>query len=123
MGVMVPPGSPVAVLGAGNMGSGIGQTFAQAGYSVRLYDLTEVLVGKARERIETTLTGAVERKNSPPSNGMPCSSRIFFSTDVTAVTGQARLVVEAVFEEEKVKRALFDQLAPIVSNNTMVANT
>ncbi|MFZ0830697.1 MAG: enoyl-CoA hydratase-related protein [Thermoplasmata archaeon] len=121
MGVMVPPGSPVAVLGAGNMGSGIGQTFAQAGYSVRLYDLTEVLVGKARERIETTLTGAVERKKLTAEQRNAVLGRIFFSTDVTAVTGQARLVVEAVFEEEKVKRALFDQLAPIVSDDTIVA--
>ncbi|MGC2288841.1 MAG: enoyl-CoA hydratase-related protein [Thermoplasmata archaeon] len=121
MNAAVPPASAVAVLGAGNMGSGIGQTFAQAGYSVRLYDLTEPLVEKARGRIESTLAGAVERKKLSPEERDRVLARIFFSTDLTAVTGQARLVVEAVFEEEKVKRALFDQLAGIVPNDTVVA--
>lgn len=117
----IPPASAVAVLGAGNMGSGIGQAFAQAGYSVRLYDLTEPLVAKARGRIEATLAGAVERKKLSADGRDRVLSRIFFSTDLTAVTGGAGLVVEAVFEEEKVKRALFDQLAGLVADDTIVA--
>ena len=121
MGAAVPPGSPVAVLGAGNMGSGIGQTFAQAGYSVRLYDLTESLVSKARERIESTLQGAVDRKKLTAEQRADVLSRIFFSTDLTAVTRDARLVVEAVFEEEKVKRSLFDQVGPTLSDDAIVA--
>src|SRR5579859_5904723 len=121
MGVRVPPGSPVAVLGAGNMGSGIGQTFAQAGYSVRLYDLTEPLVAKARERIEATLAGAVERKKLSAEERDRVLSRIFFSTDLSAVTGQARVVIEAVFEEERVKRALFEQLSALLPDDTLVA--
>lgn len=121
MTLKVPPGSSVAVLGAGNMGSGIGQAFAQAGYSVRLYDLSEPLVLKARERIEATLAGAVERKKLSVEQKEAVLSRLFFSTDLTSVTGQARLVVEAVFEEEKVKRALFDQLGAILPDDTIVA--
>ncbi len=121
MSAAVPPGSPVAVLGAGNMGSGIGQSFAQAGYPVRLYDLTEPLVAKARERIESTLAGAVERKKLSAGERDRVLSRIFFSTDLTAVVGQARLVIEAVFEEEPVKRVLFEHLAPLISDDTLVA--
>jgi len=121
MSALVPPGSPVAVLGAGNMGSGIGQAFAQAGYPVRLYDLSEPLVAKARARIESTLAGAVERKKLSAQERDRVLSRIFFSTDLTAVTGQARLVVEAVFEEENVKRTLFDQLAALIPDDTIVA--
>lgn len=121
MGVLVPPGSPVAVLGAGNMGSGIGQAFAQAGFPVRLYDLSEPLVEKARARIETTLAGAVERKKLSAEERDRVLARLFFSTDLTAVTGQARLVVEAVFEEETVKRALFEQVAPLVADDALVA--
>ena len=121
MSPAVPPGSPVAVLGAGTMGSGIGQSFAQAGYPVRLYDLTEPLVAKARERIEATLAGAVERKKLSPEERDRVLSRLFFSTDLTAVTGQARLVIEAVFEEEKVKRTLFDHLATVIADDTLVA--
>lgn len=109
------------MLGAGNMGSGIGQAFAQAGFPVRLYDLTEPLVAKARTRIESTLAGAVERKKLSTEERDRVLSRIFFSTDLTAVTGQSRLVVEAVFEEEKVKHALFEQLAPLISDDTIVA--
>jgi enoyl-CoA hydratase / 3-hydroxyacyl-CoA dehydrogenase len=121
MSSAIPSGSPIAVLGAGNMGSGIGQAFAQAGYPVRLYDLTEALVAKARERIETTLTGAVERKKLSTEERDRVLSRLFFSTDLTAVTGEARLIVEAVFEEEKVKRTLFEHLAAVISDDTIVA--
>ncbi|MCI4348047.1 MAG: enoyl-CoA hydratase-related protein [Thermoplasmata archaeon] len=111
----------MAVLGAGNMGSGIGQAFAQAGHPVRLYDLTEPLVEKARERIETTLKGAVERKKLSEEERTRVLSRLFFSTDLSAVASEARLIVEAVFEEEKIKRALFEQLASLVSDDTIVA--
>lgn len=121
MSVRIAPGSPVAVLGAGNMGSGIGQAFAQAGFPVRLYDLTEPLVHKAQERIETNLAGAVERKKLTHEQRDAVVGRLFFSTDLTSVTQQARLVVEAVFEEETVKRALFDQVGSIVSSDTIVA--
>lgn len=121
MGSVVPPGAPVAVLGAGNMGSGIGQAFAQAGFSVRLYDLTEPLVDKARSRIESMLSGAVERKKVTAEERDRVLSRIFFSTDLTAALGGAPLVVEAVFEEEKVKQKLFDQVAPLVADDTIVA--
>jgi enoyl-CoA hydratase / 3-hydroxyacyl-CoA dehydrogenase len=121
MSAQVPAGSAVAVLGAGNMGSGIGQAFAQAGFSVRLYDLTEPLVEKARARIESTLSGAVERKKLSAADRDRVQSRLFFSTDLSAVTRDARVIVEAVFEEEKVKRALFDQLAPTISDETIVA--
>jgi enoyl-CoA hydratase / 3-hydroxyacyl-CoA dehydrogenase len=121
MSASIPPGSAVAVLGAGNMGSGIGQAFAQAGYSVRLYDLSEPLVAKARDRIASMLAGAVERKKISAAERDRVLSRIFFSTDLTAVTGQARLVVEAVFEEETVKRSLFEQVASLISDDTLVA--
>ncbi len=120
MSVRISPGSPVAVLGAGNMGSGIGQAFAQSGFSVRLYDLTEPLVAKARERIESNLAGAVERKKLTHEQRDAVLGRLFFSTDLTSVTQQARLVVEAVFEEEAVKRHLFEQVGSTVSNDTIV---
>ena len=121
MTVRIAPGSPVAVLGAGNMGSGIGQAFAQAGFPVRLYDLTEALVGKAHERIASNLAGAVERKKLTHEQRETILGRLFFSTDLTSVTQQARLVVEAVFEEESVKRALFEHVASTVANDTIVA--
>jgi enoyl-CoA hydratase / 3-hydroxyacyl-CoA dehydrogenase len=121
MSAPIPPGSSIAVLGAGTMGSGIGQSFAQAGYSVRLYDLTEPLVAKARTRIESTLQGAVDRKKLSSAERDRVLGRIFFSTDLTPVTEQAKLVVEAVFEEETVKRALFEHLAPLISDDTIVA--
>jgi enoyl-CoA hydratase/3-hydroxyacyl-CoA dehydrogenase len=103
------------------MGSGIGQAFAQAGFPVRLYDLTDALVAKARERVAATLTGAVERTKLTPAERDRVLARILFTTDLAAAVGGARLVVEAVFEEETVKQALFDQVAPLVSDDTILA--
>jgi 3-hydroxybutyryl-CoA dehydrogenase len=50
----------VAVLGAGTMGNGIAQVFAQAGFTVRLVDVAQPMLDRARHTIEKSLA----RQNS-----------------------------------------------------------
>ncbi len=111
----------VAVIGAGTMGSGIAQAFAQAGHPVRVHDVAEPLLARGRERIESTLQGAVDRKKLSAADRDRVLGRLSFSTDLGEAARGARLVVEAVFEEEKVKRELFDRLAGLVAADTIVA--
>ncbi|HKV90794.1 MAG TPA: enoyl-CoA hydratase-related protein [Thermoplasmata archaeon] len=118
---LVPP-QIVAVLGAGNMGSGIAQACAQAGFRVRLRDLNDALLARGRAQIEKTLDGAIQRKKSTPAKKAEVLGRIEFTTDLAAAVSEASLVVEAVFEEEAVKRDLFRELAPHVSAEALVAS-
>ena len=45
----------IGVVGAGTMGNGIGQVFAQAGYQVRLVDVAQAMLDRARGSIEKSL--------------------------------------------------------------------
>lgn len=110
----------VAVLGAGNMGSGIAQAFAQAGYAVRVRDVTPAMLERGRALVEKTLDGAVQRKKMSPERRAEVLGRIAFTTDLAECVRDSALVVEAVFEEEKVKRELFAQVAPLVGPDTIV---
>ncbi len=115
------PGDVVVVLGAGNMGAGIGQAAAQAGFRVRLRDLTEKDLERGRAAITKTLDGAVQRGKSSPAKKAEVLSRITFTTDLKEALAGARLVIEAVFEEEKVKRPLFTDVVAQVSADCLVA--
>ncbi|MCI4362225.1 MAG: 3-hydroxyacyl-CoA dehydrogenase NAD-binding domain-containing protein, partial [Thermoplasmata archaeon] len=76
--VAIVPPAFVAVLGAGNMGSGIAQACAQAGYQVRLRDLNDALLARGRSLIEKTLDGAIQRKKSTPAKKAEVLARIEF---------------------------------------------
>ncbi len=115
-----PPVS-VAVLGAGNMGSGIAQACAQAGFAVRVRDVDEPALAKGRERIESMLAGAIQRKKLTPGKRDEALARLAFTRNLEEAVQGAALVVEAVFEEIPVKQAVFREMAPFVGPDTIVA--
>ncbi|MHB1866748.1 MAG: 3-hydroxyacyl-CoA dehydrogenase/enoyl-CoA hydratase family protein [Thermoplasmata archaeon] len=117
---ITPPG-PIAVIGAGNMGSGIAQAFAQAGFSVRVRDVDDRMLSRGRAHVERMLTGAVERKKMTAARREEVLSRIRFTTDLKEAATDAILVVEAIFEDLEVKNALFRELADVVGRETIVA--
>jgi enoyl-CoA hydratase/3-hydroxyacyl-CoA dehydrogenase len=112
----------VAVLGGGNMGSGVAQACAEAGFTVRVRDIDASAIARGRGLIEKMLKGAIDRKKLTPTKRDEVLGRISFGTDLKEAVDGAALVVEAVFEDEAVKRALFEELAPLVGPSTMVAS-
>jgi 3-hydroxybutyryl-CoA dehydrogenase len=111
------------VAGAGLMGHGIAQVLAVGGRTVDLYepDLARAVAG--RQRIAGNLDRAVTKGRLDPAARLEILDRIA-ATDHLAAVAEAHLVVEAVFEDEAVKRALWaeiDGLAPggaIFASNT-----
>ena len=97
----------VAVLGAGNMGSGIAQAFAAAGFSVWMRDVKPEFVEKGRQRIEGPLRKRVEQGKDTAANVDALLARIRGTTDLAEAVRDADLVVEAVFEDLKVKKEVF----------------
>ena len=115
------PPATVAVLGGGNMGSGIAQACAQAGFQVRVRDVDQAAIDRGRRILEKMLAGAIERKKLSPAKRDEVLARITFSTDLPATVSEASLVIEAVFEDLEVKRKLFAEVAPLVAKETIVA--
>jgi enoyl-CoA hydratase/3-hydroxyacyl-CoA dehydrogenase len=112
--------SKIGVIGAGNMGSGIAQKIAQEGIPVVLIDIKEEFVQRGLTNIKKTLQEGVERKIFKPDQVDETLARISGSVDLHAVS-DADLVVEAVFEDKKVKSDLFKRLDQICCPQTILA--
>ena len=110
----------IGVIGAGNMGSGIAQKMAQEGLNVVMVDIKEEFVERGLGTIKKLLQEGVERKIFKPEQVDQTLSRIKGTTDFAAAA-DADLVVEAVFEDKKVKADLFKKLDQISAHKTILA--
>jgi 3-hydroxybutyryl-CoA dehydrogenase len=113
----------VVVLGAGTMGTGIAQVFAQHGHAVTLRDLEQGILIRALSNIDRSLSKLSEKGKILPHEKDQARARISTAIDLGVVKG-ADLVVEAVLENLDVKTGVFrevDGLAPpqaILASNT-----
>ncbi|MCP4351414.1 MAG: 3-hydroxyacyl-CoA dehydrogenase/enoyl-CoA hydratase family protein [Desulfobacterales bacterium] len=110
----------LGVIGAGNMGSGIVQKIAQEGISVVMIDIKEEFVERGMNNIKNLLQEGIERKIFSKEQADEILSRITATTDFNAVA-DADLVIEAVFEDKKVKGDVFKKLDEICSDKTILA--
>jgi len=110
----------IGVIGAGNMGSGIAQKIAQEGINVVMVDMKDEFVQRGIGVIKGLLEEGVERKIFKPQQVEQTLSKITGTTDFKEVA-DADLVIEAVFEDKKVKSDLFKKLDEICSDQTILA--
>ncbi|MBP6303111.1 MAG: 3-hydroxybutyryl-CoA dehydrogenase [Bacteroidia bacterium] len=99
----------VAVLGAGTMGAGIAQVFAQSEYDVLLYDIQIEALEKARQQIERSINAAVDKGKLTADKASQAIKRITVSNDFNLL--KVDLVIEAVVENLEIKRKLFRDIA------------
>jgi 3-hydroxybutyryl-CoA dehydrogenase len=105
----------VLVCGAGLMGHGIGQVMAAAGYRVRLFEPETARAEAGRARIGANLERAVAKGKLTAPQRSEQLDRVAVVAALDNAAAGVDLVVEAVFEDEAVKRQLFaelDRLAP-----------
>ena len=118
---MVKDASPVlAVVGAGNMGSGIAQKMATEGFDVVLVDVDDEKVARGVGIIDRTLKEAVERGIMRPDRVAAIRDRIH-GTSTFGELADAELVVEAVFEDRALKRDVFTRLESVCRPDTILA--
>lgn len=110
----------VGVVGAGNMGAAIAQHFLMKGLQVHLLDVSEAGLVKGRERIESSLEEAVQRRILKPDDKKSMFDRLQTTTDYKAFA-ECQLIVEAVFENFQVKVDLFSQLENYVATDCVLA--
>lgn len=112
----------IAVIGAGTMGHGIAQVCAQAGFQVSLQDLKDELVNDGLERIKRFLQGSVERQKIRQEEAEAVLARIKGTSSLNEAAGDADLIIEAVIEDMKLKKALFQRLAGICKKETILTS-
>jgi 3-hydroxybutyryl-CoA dehydrogenase len=107
------------VAGAGAMGAGIAQVFAQAGLEVVLFDVSATQLEKAKAGITQNLEQAVAKQKISVADKDSALTRISYSVDLNAL--KADLIVEAIVEQLEPKQQLFKQLAGINGKDTIFA--
>jgi 3-hydroxybutyryl-CoA dehydrogenase len=111
----------VAVLGAGTMGNGIAQVFAQHGHAVVLRDLGQPILDRALGNIEKSLGKLAEKGKLTGEERDAARARIMVSTDLAAAA-EADLVIEAVVEDLAIKTGLFAELDRLARPSTLLAS-
>ncbi|MCD5324028.1 MULTISPECIES: 3-hydroxybutyryl-CoA dehydrogenase [Pontibacillus] len=111
------------VIGAGQMGAGIAQVFAQAGFQVKLNDLSEDALEKGRSGIEKRLSRAVEKERMTEGEKAATLERLQTTTKLED-SFDCDLVIEAVVENMDVKTKVFQTLdAHAPSHAILASNT
>lgn len=98
----------VAIVGAGLMGHGIAQSFAQKGYPVTLYDIHSSILERAFFHIRSNLETFVEVGLEEAKNVEKILSQIRASSNLQEAVKDAHLVIEAAPEDLKLKMDLFE---------------
>jgi 3-hydroxybutyryl-CoA dehydrogenase len=111
----------VGVVGAGTMGSGIAQAFAQSGFSVRLIDVAEPMLLRARESIAKSLGKFVEKGTLPSATREAALERLTIATTLDTLV-DADYIVEAIVEDRDAKRTLFSELDKIARPGVVLAS-
>jgi 3-hydroxybutyryl-CoA dehydrogenase len=110
----------IGVIGAGQMGNGIAHVLALAGYDVLLDDLNKEQLGKALERITKNMNRQAARGLIKTDEIEPALKRIRTTTALDDLK-ELDLVIEAATEDEAVKKKIFQELTPRLSDKTLLA--
>jgi 3-hydroxybutyryl-CoA dehydrogenase len=111
----------LAVVGAGQMGSGIAQVAAQAGLEVVLADASAELARKSVEKLGATLGKLVEKGKVPAAERDAILGRIRPAATLEDCAG-ADLAIEAILENEGVKKELFRKLDALLPPHAILAS-
>jgi len=111
----------IGVVGAGTMGRGIVQLFAQAGHTVYCHDAQSGAAAKAVEYVDDMFRRAVEKGRMTTDEHAAARGRLKACGSLEDLAG-CELVIEAVVEDLEIKRSLFRELEDLVGEQTILAS-
>ena len=111
----------IAVLGAGNMGHGIAEVAALAGYDVNLRDIKEEFVQNGYDQIEWSLGKLAEKEQISESEADAALDRVTALVDLESAVEDADFVVEAVPEKMEIKKDVYGDLEQYAPERTVFA--
>jgi 3-hydroxybutyryl-CoA dehydrogenase len=111
----------IGVVGAGQMGRGIAHVCALAGLDVVLTDVNADALSTARQTIEGNLSRQVARGRIREEDKAATLGHIHAAGDYAAF-GDCDMVIEAATEKEEVKRAIFNEIVPLLKPDALIAS-
>ncbi len=110
----------VGIIGAGQMGGGIAQVAAMAGYKVLLYDVSADRIEKGLATVSGNLARMVAHDKLTDEARQAALGKISAAHEMSGLAG-ADLVIEAATEDESVKRKIYTQLCPQLNPQAILA--
>ena len=111
----------IAILGAGQMGSGIAQTAAVSGKDVLLYDVKEEFVQRGIKAIQTSLDRFVQKGKLMPADRDAAVKRIQLTVNFADIAA-ADFVIEAIPEDPAIKLDTFKRLDGLLKQDVILAS-
>ena len=111
----------IFVIGAGTMGAGIVQAFAQKGYEVIVRDIKDEFVDRGIAGINKGLTKLVSKGKITEEDKEAALSKITGTTDL-GLAADCDLVIEAAVENMEIKKQIFAELDKICKEETILAS-
>lgn len=112
----------VSVLGAGTMGHGIAQLYAQAGYDVYVYDIKDEFLEKAKVRISNNLDMLIQEGIMTEAGKEETFKHIFTTTNLQEAVSGSSFVTESVPENLQLKFEIYKKVEELVSDKTVIAS-
>ncbi|MBW4828380.1 MAG: 3-hydroxyacyl-CoA dehydrogenase family protein [Clostridiaceae bacterium] len=110
----------IGVAGAGTMGSGIAQIFAQKGYEVVITDISEKYLENAKKIISINNSSLIEENLITESEAENAVKRISFTTDKKAFS-DADVIIEAIIEKVDIKQDFWKEVEEIAKEDAIFA--
>ncbi|WP_375252248.1 3-hydroxyacyl-CoA dehydrogenase NAD-binding domain-containing protein [Dokdonia donghaensis] len=111
----------IGIIGAGTMGSGIAQVAATAGCAVKLFDVNQEALDKAKAALEKVLKRLIEKGRIDASEKDRIQANIRYVTALKELA-KADLTIEAIVENLEVKKKVFQELETYVSDTAIIAS-
>jgi 3-hydroxybutyryl-CoA dehydrogenase len=111
----------IGVVGCGTMGTGIAIVAARAGFKTRLFDTREQALAQAKAQAKAFLEKSVARGKLAAGKDIEIMSQMLSTTEL-ADLADCDLIIEAVFEDIKVKHDIFSELDKVCPPHTIFAS-
>lgn len=111
----------VGVVGAGTMGNGIAQVFAQSGFTVKLHDAAPGAVDSARKTIDRSLAKFVEKGKLSAADRDAAAARLHPAPSIDDLAG-VDFAVEAIIESLEPKRQLLARLDAVTKPDVILGS-
>ena len=111
----------VGIIGAGTMGSGIAQVAATADCKVKIFDLNQEALDKAKTALEKILNRLIEKGRIDAVEKNRIQGNISYVSDMKSFS-DADMTIEAIVENIDIKKKVFQELESIVSENCIIAS-
>jgi len=110
----------VGVIGGGTMGGGIAMSFANAGISVTLIEISDEALERGLSIVDRNYAGSVKRGKLSEDKAAQCRALISGSTEYASLA-DADMVIEAVFEDPGLKKQIFMKLDDVCKQGAILA--